>query len=503
MPLSYGNTKSPKKGRLPWALGGLIALGIVLDAMGNSTFALLVLGLAVFVFIIAILTAWNSPTAFLGFWIWVHLEDLVRMSVQSFLVFFIKDLLYGAMLVSYWLHRPPERSRNPITLPLFLWALMLLLQSFNPRIEQPLLPLVGFHAKLFYIPLMFLSRAYFDSYPKLRQFLIFFVLALGMESGVAILQYFRDPQWWYSLLDIDPKEEVVGFRSFGLGEGLLKTGSVFNNPGRFSSYVTVATAIVLGSFDLFHEKRRLLFLWIIGMGATFIGGVLLQSGRTTFYVFLALCFAVFLLYGRSLKTKFKILFFALPLILLFSNWIIMKSDPNIKKMYVESITGVRGGADTATDRVRRGHIQIQASLTAAGLVGHGTGTSSQGRHRFSVRDAYGKYGTAVGKENGYAALIWEFGPLGPLVWIFLMGTLLNRSWKVYRSVRDTRYSRLAFSIVALILSMFVILYTSIQSVENYLVAMHFWTFVGILFALPKLLSKEGPREEPHGPQGQF
>jgi hypothetical protein len=325
--------------------------------------------------------------------------------------------------------------------------------------------------------------AYFDSEHKIRQFIGFIVIALALESTLALIQYFQDPSWWYKTMNISEQAEVIGMRAYDdVSGGLLKTGSIFNNPGRFSQFVIVASMVVLGSQVVFRKKSLLAWIWNASLILIFAGGIFLQSSRTVFYLFVLCSVTVLFLHGRARKTKVNA-FVLIVIMMGVVNWVTTHVDARIGTFYVESLDPTFKEFDSIGGRLIRGHAQLSSSIKDSGLFGHGTGTSSQGRQHVQY---YSKKELG-GKENGYAALIWELGALGPILWVFLMGTLLLRGWKAYRRVSHTAYSKLAFSIVVMIACAFILQFIGLQYLENYLVVTHFWTFAGLLFALERVV----------------
>jgi hypothetical protein len=482
--LPYSHSSQSSSGlALPWVVGGLAVIAIWLDVSDQTTPALMALAAALGILFIFLLTSWSSIGAFLGFWVWIHLEDLVRLVIDSFAVFFVKDILLAGLFIGYWFdwHRKRFREpKTPLALPLFLYAIITVIQCFNPEVPNLLIPLVGLHAKLLYIPLFFIARAYFDSELKVRHFLTFVMLVLALESVIALVQYFRDPSWWYMTLNISPDAEVIGYRTYDTGEGLLKTGSIFIHAGRFTQFVLVVSIVILGFRMIFREQPGLSFIWTLTVVVVFAGGILLQSSRAVFYLFSFSSVIILFVHAYSIKimTKTPILLIALLGIVC---WGTTKIDERILDFYLahSSLDISFEEYDSIGGRINRGLLQLQSSIEQSGIWGHGTGTSSQGLHHIT--------GTKeMPKENGYAALIWEFGVLGPMLWLFLMGTLLVHAWRAYQSVRSTIYSQLAFSIVVMISFSFLLQYIGLQYLENYLVVTHFWTFAGMLFALPNL-----------------
>lgn len=468
-----------------WATMGFLVLAIALAVEGHGRASLLGLMVVGGFLLILILTSWSSPGAFIGFFAWIHLEDLARLVTHNFQIFFVKDFLLAALFVSFCLDRrrralslPP----NPMVVPILVYGSFVLLQCFNPRIPDPRIPFVGLHSKLLYIPLFFISMAYFDSERKIRSFLTFLVVAVTGESLLALVQYFQDPSWWYRMMNLSEKAEVIIFREYTVGGGLLRTGSIFNNPGRFTQFIIVVSTLLVGSQALFRPRPSSSALWYIGLTTIFAGGVFLQSSRAVFYLFCLSSVAILVLHGRSLKNKLQAL--ALLLVLIgVTHHLSTYVDTRIGVFYVESLDPTFKEYDSIGGRINRGFGQLDSSIRRSGLLGHGTGTSSLGRQY--VHRPNSSRGLE-GKENGYAALIWELGLLGPLFWILLMGTLLLRGWQAYGRVRETNYGKLAFALVVMIALAFVLQFIGMQYLENYLVVTHFWAFAGLLFSLERI-----------------
>jgi hypothetical protein len=488
---SYASTMPhrPRGAFLPWVIGSLVAVGIGLAVVEERLAAMVVLGIGLMLLTLLIVSAWSSLPAFLGFFLWLHMEDLVRLVYDNFAVFFVKDVLLAALLLGFWLdlRRGGHRIKNPLGLPLLAFGVMAVIQCFNPNVPGLAIPLVGIHAKLLYVALLFIGMAYFDSDEKVTHFLLFLVVAVAVESVIALLQYFRDPGWWYATMNLNPDAEVIGMRSYTTG-GFVKTGSIFNNAGRFSQFMVVVSILVLGAQFVLAKSRWMGMLWYVSIIAVFAGGIVLQSSRAVFYLFCLAAIGILFLEGRSVARRLNAVVLA-GMFFVVLKWGVTDIDPRLAQFYLSSssLNTSFDEYDAIGGRVRRGLLQMESSIAEAGWLGHGTGTASQGTHHF---------GYGAPKENGYAALIWEFGLLGPLLWIWMMATLLWKGIGVYRRVSRGPYGRLAFSVVVLIGFAFVLQYVGLQYLENYLVITHFWAFVGLLFALPELDRRARSGSEP-------
>src|SRR5262245_8327308 len=84
---------------MPWLVLGLVVLGVGLHTAQEKTGSALALGSAVLAIFFLLLKSWSSPIAFISFWIWIHVEDLVRLLIDHIAVFFVKDVLLAALLI--------------------------------------------------------------------------------------------------------------------------------------------------------------------------------------------------------------------------------------------------------------------------------------------------------------------------------------------------------------------------------------------------------------------
>jgi len=363
---------------------------------------------------------------------------------------------------------------------ILFYVAIVLVNCINSAATNPLISLVGIHAKLIFITIMFLSVEYFSSIERIRSFLWFLLIALSAESILAVIQYRQDPAWWYDTMNISREAKVIDFKNIGR-EQMTRTGSIFAHAGRFGQFVLIGSIVLLGSAELFRKK---ISIWVVGITLIFAGGVFIQNSRTVMFLFV-LASAVILLssrYSRSLMAVLSAPFIAVAF------WGV-GLDNNLLDAYAGSETWKIGRYDSVTGRVDRGWVQIKNAMRDTGVLGHGTGTCSQGMHQVTGS-------SQMPKENGYAALIWEFGMIGPLLWLAVMGTLLGYGYQAYRQVKHTPYDSLARSIVVLIGASFVLQYIGLQYMENYLVMTHFWAFCGILFALPRLVKSKSATRTP-------
>jgi hypothetical protein len=126
------------------------------------------------------------------------------------------------------------------------------------------------------------------------------------------------------------------------------------------------------------------------------------------------------------------------------------------------------------------------------VTGNGIGTATLGGQY--VAKLLGKRSNVLSVEEGYGQLIIEMGIVAPFLWILWTAALLYYSWKVVRSLRNTRLFPIAFAIVwyAFVL-LYVFTFAGLAAYENYISNVYLWLLIGILFRLPDVLvSSQAP-----------
>jgi hypothetical protein len=94
----------------------------------------------------------------------------------------------------------------------------------------------------------------------------------------------------------------------------------------------------------------------------------------------------------------------------------------------------------------------------------------------------------IGVEEGFGTMILEMGVLAPFLWVLWTAFLIYYSWKIIRSLRETRLFPIALAIgwYAFVL-LYLWTFASLAGYENYVCNVYLWLLVGILFRLPELL----------------
>jgi hypothetical protein len=122
---------------------------------------------------------------------------------------------------------------------------------------------------------------------------------------------------------------------------------------------------------------------------------------------------------------------------------------------------------------------------AVSFIGHGTGSASLGLQYVAKLDPRAVISYSV--EGGYAAVLWEWGVIGLVFWMWWSVRLLWKLWVVSTKVAGTAYHLFAFS--AFLYAFFILIawfYLGMQPYQNYTTQAYLWFLAGIAFKLPLL-----------------
>jgi hypothetical protein len=127
----------------------------------------------------------------------------------------------------------------------------------------------------------------------------------------------------------------------------------------------------------------------------------------------------------------------------------------------------------------------QDIVRAFGLVGHGTGSASVGLQYVAKLDPQARLRSTV--EGGYAAVLWEWGIVGLVIWLWWSGRLLRRLWVAKSKLVGSPYYMYGFSIF--LYAFFILIawfYLGLQIYQNYVTQAYLWFLAGVAFKLPQL-----------------
>jgi hypothetical protein len=480
---------------LAWEVGGKIA------NQDMQSIIFISLGFAACAVAVTILRNWR--TGFYLFFVWMLFEDLVRKYMGNSLgLFFGKDILLGFVYAALYfeMRRGREKAfRPPFLLPLSLFFWLGVLQVFNPNSPHILYGLLGIKVYFYYVPLLFVGYTLIRTDRDLRKFLVVNAILAGLIATLGIFQAILG-NTFLNPAKLDPNLESLGnlYKVSPLSGRILSLpDSVFVSSGRFAEYLIWAFILVLGTaaYFLLHTlgHRKLVFAVVGALGVA----TLLSGSRSTVVsvVASALVLSAAFLWGapwrwgqahrlvKAIRHTAIVAALALAALLL-----AFPEDAGSRiAFYTETLnpgSSAYEGANRSWDYPI--HNLLDAFATPNWVTGNGIGTVSLGGQY--VAKILGKRSNVIGVEEGYGQLIIEMGIVAPFLWILWTAALLYYSWKVVRSLRNTRLFPIAFAIIwyAFVL-LYVFTFAGLAAYENYISNVYLWLLIGILFRLPDVL----------------
>jgi hypothetical protein len=481
---------------LAWEVGN----SIVARDLGSLKY----FGLAFAGCVVAIAILRNWRLGFYFFLVWLLFEDLVRKFLgNNMAIYFAKDVLAGLVYMSLFLD--VRRGRTKLFRPPFLLFLMLflwlgVLQVFNSNSPHILYGLMGFKIYFYYIPLMFVGYALIRTDEDLRKFLVVNGLLASVIAMIGVIQAiggrsFLNPTTLApELAELGNLDKVTPLTQ----QILSLPTSVFVSSGRFSLYLTLSAILTMGSagYLLLHTKRsrKLMFtvFGIVGVATLFSGA----RGAVILAIISVSVLSVAFLWGapwrwqqaHRMVTAIRRSVIVAALGLTAITLIFPEQAGSRIAFYMETLLPTSSAYQLGNRSWEYPIYNLELAFTDPNWVlGNGIGTGSLGTQY--VAKILGTRLKSVNVEEGFGLLIVEMGILAPFLWILWSGALLYYSWKVVRSLRETRFFPIAFAILwYAFLLLYVLTYGSLASFQNYISSMYLWLLTGVLFKLPSLLA---------------
>jgi hypothetical protein len=459
----------------------------------------------VFIFagcIVAVMILRNWRTGFYLFFIWMLFEDLFRKYMGNGLaLFFGKDILAALVYLSLFaaIRRRREKAfREPFLLLLSFFFLLGILQVFNPNSPHIFYGLLGFKVYFYYIPFMYVGYALIRSDQDLRRFLVLNAALSGLIAALGIAQAilgnsFLNPRTLApELQDLGNLEKSTPLS----GQVFSLPDSVFVSSGRFDFFLILAFILVLGASGYLLlsnlRDRKIVFpaIAVIGVAILLSG----SRGAVMYVLISAVALVAGFLWGapwrqRQAHRMIKVIRRSI-IVAAMGLAMILLLFPQEAGSRIAYYTETLLPSSSAYELGNRSWDYPIQNLTDAfsrpnWLLGNGIGTASLGGQY--VAKSIGTPPLNLGVEEGYGVLIIEMGIIAPFLWILWTASLLYSSWRIVRSLRQTRFFPIA---VAIFLFSFLLLYPmtfgGIAAFQNYIYNVYLWLLVGILFRLPEL-----------------
>lgn len=497
-----------------WQSGNRIAAGDSISLIYIS------LGFAACVGAVTILRNWRA--GFYMFFVWLLFEDFVRKFMGNNLaLFFGKDILLGLVYISLFVAVRAHKEktfRPPFLLILSIFVWLGVIQVFNQNSPHILYGLLGFKVYFYYVPLIWVGYALIRNDADLRKLLVFnsvltiVIAGLGLAQAVVGNNFLNPATLAPELRDLGDLEKATPLTNqiFSL------PSSVFVSAGRFSSFLIVVVIISIGAVGYLllsipkGHKTVLLSLGVIGAAALFCGnrGTVITSTLSAAVLGVALIWGAPWRHRQAHKVIKGVRRTAIVAVASLAAVIIVfpKEAGSRIAYYTETLSPT----STAYQLESRTWDYPLANLEGAfdrphWIVGNGIGTTSLGIQY--VAKLLHQPAPDLWVEEGFGMMIVEMGIVAPFLWIMWSCALVYCSWKVVRSLKQTRFFPIGFAILwYAFLLLLPLTYGTLTLYQDYVCNAYLWLFVGVLFRLPDVLATATPTVVPartRVPRGGF
>ena len=507
--IQAGNQQLIAVGFIVAAVAGAVLLGASIVNEDYRDLALtLALGVEGFCTIL-ILRDWRVGVVL--FFLWAVFEDLLRKFLGNEIwVYATKDLIIVAAYASFVLALAQGREKamkNPLRIPLLLFVAWVAIETLNPYLENYLVPLLGLRMSLFYITLLYLGYSFLRKEEQLRNFWLLMLGVAALTSCLGIIQSF------VGLNFLNP-ESAPHLRLFltryapGSGALVPRPTATFVDAGRFAQYMLVMTYMGLGIVAYLYQTarsaRRAVRILAWCCWVTVLIGLFLSGQRAAILWIVLSLFGMFLMrllvevrqrasssfpLGRVLLAGAAVLVIAVALA--------PERFESAYRFYVETMDPYNEYSEAS----KRPQAHFRSTVFAweeSAWLGHGTGSGSLGLQYVAPMlpeiEAY-KFRTQV--EGGYAVVLWEWGIVGLVLWLWWSLLLLKVMVQTVWILRGSRFFWLSATVAICVFAiLFPSFFMGMQIYQNYLTQAFLWFLVGTLFRLPQFLVDESKGAHP-------
>jgi hypothetical protein len=451
--------------------------------------------------VVVILNNWRNGVYF--FLTWLLFEDFARKFLgNNMAIYFAKDVLLLVVYISFF----AARQRKEVTTsfrPPFRAAVLLLfwlgvVQIFNPYSTTVWYGLMGVKIFFYYVPLLFVGYAFFESERDVRRFLFVNLGLILAIVSLGIAQSILGPTFLNPAVQADDLKALSGLYRVSpiSGQIAYRPTSVFVSAGRYADFIMVAWLLVLGCCGYlllrYKKGRNIAFIAItVTAAAAFLTaarGVFMMSIIGAITTLAAFIWGAPWRQGEA-RRAFRVLQraligVALGLTLLF----IIFPDALLSRLAIYQET-----LDPRSTTSELGHrtwaYPLQNFVGAFDYphwpTGYGIGTTALGGQY--IARFFHVVPPVVGVESGFGTLVVEMGILGLVFWLVMAFSIVLASWRIVKKLRGSPFFPIGFIIFwyALVL-LLPATFAGMQPYEDYLLNAYLWLLLGILFRLPSV-----------------
>jgi hypothetical protein len=450
---------------------------------------LLIIGLPVaFAIWLAILADWRRGVHMLlayvpvggavSLWMWPNTLPLLFKDIL-----FVGPIYLALVVVALPELRQPAVPRAIVAVTLLL-GFVVLLQLFNPRLDNVMVGAVGAKVWLFYLPLMFVGAAAIRERGDLVAILRVMVVVAVVPCGVGLAQWALSHSIGYRaaielFYGTAAAAATQQFGRFDFGTDLFRIPSTFTFVAGYSGF-TLSMLMPTYALIRLDPSRAWRRCGRVMMGVVIVSAVL--SGARANFIFVPLLMALILALDARLKGVVAGLFLLPPFLLA------------TLEVGGFSLSAIVSGTGTLVSHYKSTLI-IPSVIEAIRdwPMGQGAGMNTGAARHVMSAVAAARFEPV---ESYYARAIIELGIPGFLAVVSLFAAIAVKGFACLLRTSDRALKSCAAAALAYLL---VIIFHSLKGwqIDADPVNVYFWLFVGILFRLPEIAPARAADSAPH------
>jgi O-antigen ligase len=360
-----------------------------------------------------------------------------------------------------------------------LFALLELLQIFNPALPSTLVGLVGAKVWLLYVPLLYIGYQLVVTQADLQRLLAVMTIAAIVPSAVGLCQALLTAagrsDLAYAIYGDAAASVTQDFARFDLVGG----GSLTRSPSTFSfvsQYYAFLIAMIAVSYAWWRSTTQRTERRLAGAAFVLIVVSALLSGSRSAFLFVPLLLVLIALLERTRRTSTRLQLGAMLLVGVVGTAAVLGTRTLDLFGYAWSVGLVH------LDSVVVDGMSRALELT---WLGYGSGADTN-----ASRYAYAEPGLFQGIdgtwfESWYVKAHLELGVVGLALVLALLVSILLRAVGVHRRVTDPGLMSISAGLVAFVAWVAVYCAKS-QPLDVDPVNVYFWLIVGVILRLPAL-----------------